>query len=112
MLSQVSGVQEEENKMLAPASLLLLRAIWYLKNDPKIFLTFTRSADIECRYDGAKLKPGLRTGAVENINQRLGMYGYLDPFSFTYSNRAPPRHLVFQYTLVAWIAALSRLVRN
>jgi hypothetical protein len=28
--------------------------------------------DIECLYDDKRMKPGLRTGAVENLNQIVG----------------------------------------
>ena len=30
--------------------------------------------DIDCVYDDRKAKPGLRTGAVENLNQRVGKW--------------------------------------
>lgn len=32
------------------------------------------SQDIDCIYDGKKAKPGMRTGAIESLNQRLGEY--------------------------------------
>lgn len=30
--------------------------------------------DVDCVYDDRKMKPGLRTGVVEKLNQRVGMY--------------------------------------
>ncbi|PQE19847.1 C6 transcription factor protein [Rutstroemia sp. NJR-2017a BVV2] len=63
MLLKVSTMQEEEGEVLQTAAVLALHAIQHLK-----IMAISNAPQV---YDDYKAKPGLKTGVVENLTQRV-----------------------------------------
>lgn len=72
-------LSEEEGQVLQDTALHPVRALRFVCPLPidngelrLILYPCVPLPDITCTYNDAKLKPGMRTGAIESLTQRVG----------------------------------------
>jgi hypothetical protein len=72
-------LSQEEGQVLQDTALHPVRALRFVCPLPihngelhLILCPCVLPSDIPCTYNDAKLKPGMRTGAIESLTQRVG----------------------------------------